>query len=201
GFHYPSHLPPAVQERMGRVACDVAVALGLERTLFNVEFFHDAARERVTLIEVNPRLCGQFGDLYANVDGTSGFELALALACGDSPSVRRGAGPYRAAASIPLRAFRTTRLLRAPSAEEQRAAARRFPGTLVWSECRNDDVLRVASDVEDGQSVRYGVVNLGGADRDDIQARLAAIVHDLAFEFVPLDDAGSTGSSSSAAAG
>ncbi len=187
GFHYPSHLPAAVQEHMGRVACDVALALGLEQTLFNVEFFHDATRERVTLIEINPRLCGQFGDLYAKVLGTGGFELALALACGESPNIRRGAGPFRAAASIPLRVFRTTRLLRAPSAEQQAAVARRFPGTLAWSECQSGDVLRVASDVEDGQSVRYGVVNLGGTDRSDLQEKLAAIVRDLAFELLPLD--------------
>jgi hypothetical protein len=201
GFHYPSHLSPAVQERMGRVACDVAVALGLERTLFNVEFFHDAARERVSLIEINPRLCGQFGDLYAKVDGTSGFELALALACGDSPTIRRGAGSFRAAASVPLRVFHTTRLLRAPSTEQQSAIVRRFPGTLVWSECRNGDVLRVASDVEDGQSARYGVINLGGADRSDIQARLSAVVRDLAFEFLPPDSPDVTEPSSGAASG
>lgn len=187
GFHYPSQLSRAVQERMGRVACDVALALGLERTLFNVEFFHDATRERVTLIEINPRMCGQFADLYARVDGTSAFELALALACGETPVRRRGAGPFRAAASIPLRALRSTRLCRAPSAEQLSAAEGRFPGTLVWSECQSGDVLRVASDVEDGQSVRYGVVNLGGADRSDIQERLAAIASDLAFEFAPLD--------------
>src|SRR6185503_6749111 len=139
GFHYPSHLPPAVQERMGRVACDVAVALGLERTLFNVEFFHDAARERVTLIEVNPRLCGQFGDLYAKVDGTSGFELALALACGHEVRVRRGAGRFAAAASVPLRLFRSARVVRAPGAEERRAAAAVRADTLVWSDCQAGD--------------------------------------------------------------
>jgi hypothetical protein len=187
GFHYPSHLPAAVQERMGRIACDVALALGLDRTMFNVEFFHDEARGRVSLIEVNPRLCGQFGDLYEKVDGTGGFELALALACGESPAVRRGAGRFRAAASIPLRVFRSTRVRRAPLPEAQRAVERRFPGTLVWSECRSGDVLRVASHLEDGESARYGVVNLGGASRSDIQERLSAIARELAFELEPQD--------------
>ena len=139
------------------------------------------------LIEINPRLCGQFGDLYEKVDGTNGFELALALACGETPVVRRGAGAFPAAASIPLRVFRSARLRRAPLAGEQRDAERRHPGTLVWSDCRSGDVLRVGSDVEDGQSVRYGVVNLGGASRNDIQEKLAAVARDLAFEFAPLD--------------
>jgi biotin carboxylase len=185
GFHYPSHLPGAVQERMGRIACDVARALRLGPTLFNVEFFHDAARERVSLIEINPRVCGQFADLYEKVDGTSGLELALALASGAEPAVRRGAGRFRAAASIPLRVFQPARLARAPEPALQREVERRHPGTLVWSDWRSGELLQVASDVEDGQSVRYGVVNLGGASRCDIQEGLAAIVRELAFEFAP----------------
>jgi biotin carboxylase len=182
GFHYPSLLPATVQEHMGRIACDVARALGLGPTLFNAEFFHEPAGDRVSLIEVNPRRCGQFGDLYEKVDGTNGFELALALACGRAPSVSRGAGAFAAAASIPLRVFRTTRLVRAPELARRQDVERRFPGTLVWSDCQSGDLLRVAGDVEDGQSVRYGVINLGGASRSDIQERRAAIERELGFE-------------------
>jgi biotin carboxylase len=187
GFHYPSLLPDAVQERMGRVACDVARALGLGPTLFNAEFFNDVARGRVSLIEINPRPCGQFGDLYLKVDGTHGAEVALALASGATPAVRRGAGSFRAAASIPLRVFRTTRLERAPAHARQREVERRFPGTLVWCDSPSGEILRVANDVEDGQSVRYGVVNLGGASRSDIQEKLAAITRELAFELAPVE--------------
>jgi hypothetical protein len=52
----------------------------------------------------------------------------------------------------------------------------------VWSDCQSGDLLRVAGDVEDGQSVRYGVINLGGASRSDIQERRAAIERELGFE-------------------
>ena len=183
GFHYPSRLPPEIQERMGRIACDVALAFGLGPTLFNVEFFHDPSRGRVSLIEVNPRLCGQFGDLYEKVDGTNGFELALALACGETPCVRHGAGGFRSAASIPLRIFRSVRVRSAPPAAQQREVERRFPGTLVWSDCRSGDELRVANEVEDGHSARYGVLNLGGASRSDIQEKLATLARELCFEF------------------
>jgi len=185
GFHYPSLLPTSVQQRMGRVACDVARALGLGPALFNAEFFHEPSRDRVSLIEINPRPCGQFGDLYEKVDGTNGFELALALASGGTPGVRRGGGAFAAAASIPLRVFRTTLLEHAPERAHQEEVERRFPGTLVWSDCRSGELLRVASDIEDGQSVRYGVINLGGASRGDIQEKCAAIQRELRFELVP----------------
>jgi len=186
GFHYPSLLPASVQERMGRIACDVARTLGLGPTLFNAEFFHDA-RDRVSLIEINPRPCGQFADLYEKVDGTNGFELVLALASGRVPTARRRAGTFAAAASIPLRVFRTTRLRRVPERAHQEEIERRFPGTLVWSDCQSGELLRVASDVEDGQSVRYGVINLGGASRSDIQEKSAVIARELAFDLATMD--------------
>jgi biotin carboxylase len=189
-FDYPSQLPLAVQERMERIARQVALAHGLRDTLFNVEMFHEASRGRTTLIEVNPRPCGQFGDLYEKVDGTNGFALALGLCCGDPPAVRRRAGAFAAASSVPLRVFRSSRIRRAPSAAELCAVERAHPGTLLWSDCASGAELRVAPHVEDGESVRYGVVNLGGASRGDVRARLADVVEALGFELSPLEPSG-----------
>lgn len=185
-FDYPSHLPPAVQERMGRVACAAAEALGLESTLFNVEFFHDAARDRIGLIEINPRVCGQFGDLYEKVDGVSGYEVALDLACGRRPRTGTGRGAFAAAASVPLRRFVSAHVKNAPDAGRLRAVERQFPGTLVWSDCRAGESLHVGPDVEDGRSVRYAVVNVGAADRGEIEGKTAEIQRALGFEFEPL---------------
>ncbi len=187
-FDYPSELPLAVQERMGAAAGAIALALGLDHTLFNMELFYEPASGRIGLIEVNPRLCGQFADLYAKVDGTSGFALALDLALGRKPRVQRGAGPFAAAASVPLRLFRSARVVAAPSPAQQRALEHAQPGTLLWSECARGDVLRVGPDVEDGHSVRYGVVNLGAAGRSDIEAKLATITRSLGFAFAPLPE-------------
>ncbi len=186
-FDYPSALALEVQARLGQVACATALALGLDHTLFNVELFYDAAAERIGLIEVNPRPCGQFADLYQKVDGTSGFELALALACGRELTPSRGAGPFAAAASVPLRVFRSVRVRRTPGPDEQRALEARHPGTLVWSECRAGEEFRVGPEVEDGHSVRYGVVNLGAASPLDIAGKLDLILGELGFEFVALE--------------
>jgi biotin carboxylase len=67
-FVYPSALPAAIQPRMADVASRCITGLGLKRCFFNIEMIWDGA-ERVSIIEVNPRICGQFGDLYAKVDG------------------------------------------------------------------------------------------------------------------------------------
>lgn len=186
-FDYPSALPPEVQARLGHVACATALALGLDHTLFNVELFHDVATGRSGLIEINPRPCGQFADLYQKVDGTSGFELALALATGRELVPARGAGAFAAAASVPLRVFRSVRVRRAPDPAAQRALEARHADTLVWSECRAGEEFRVQPEVEDGHSVRYGVVNLGAAGRGAVADELAVIERELGFEFEPLE--------------
>jgi hypothetical protein len=185
-FDYPSALPANVQRRMEDVARRIVARLGLTHSMFNIEMIHDPQTGAVAVIEVNPRMCGQFADLYEKVDGTSGYEVALALATGERPAVVRGAGPCGAAASLPLRAFGPVHVDAAPDAERVAAVERAFPGTLVWSECAAGQDLRDLGTCEDGFSVRYGVVNAGAADRPALDARLAAIRARLGWSLAPL---------------
>ncbi len=55
-FDYPSRLSPAVQARAADVAQRFLAAVGFTHGLFNMEFFYDAATDRLTVIEFNPRL-------------------------------------------------------------------------------------------------------------------------------------------------
>jgi len=183
-FDYPSALPAGVQQHMADVARRVVLESGLERTLFNLEMTWDSAAGRASIVEVNPRICGQFADLYQKVDGTSGYELALALATGGTPRIQRGAGPYAAAASFPLRVFEPMSVRAAPDAERIARAEALFPHTLVWSECEAGDALADFDVDEDGASHRYAVVNLGGASRDDLDARLTEVRAALAYDLV-----------------
>ena len=76
-------------------------------------------------------------------------------------------------------------LRRAPSSAALAELARR-DGTLAWCDVAQGTHLEVGPDVEDGASVRYGIVNLGGRDRSDIEARADAAVRALGFELEPL---------------
>jgi ATP-grasp domain-containing protein len=179
-FDYPSALPGAVQERMADVARRVIAGLGLDATLWNIEMMYDAAADRVAIVEVNPRICGQFADLYQKVDGTNGYEVALALCTGERPRPARGAGRFAAAASFPLRVFEPSAVLAAPDARDVAAAEALFDETLVWSECGAGDELADFA-AEDGGSQRYAVINLGGADREDLARRCQAVEARLGY--------------------
>jgi hypothetical protein len=179
-FDYPSALPARVQERMAEVARRVIAALGLERTLWNIEMMYDAATDRVSIIEVNPRICGQFADLYQKVDGTNGYEIALALCTGARPRFAPRRGRYAAAASFPLRVFEPCAVEAAPCDGDLAAAEALFAETLVWRECGAGDLLRDFAG-EDGASQRYAVINVGGADRADLARRCRAVEDRLGY--------------------
>jgi biotin carboxylase len=186
-FDYPSALPGPVQERMAAIARRAIAALGLENSPFNVEMTWDGERDRIGIVEVNPRLCGQFADLYQKVDGASGYEIALALATGRCPAPgRRGGGDFRRASSFPLRTFAPARVRSAPDAARIAEVEREVPGALVWSECAPGQELADFASVEDGASARYGVVNLGADDEGELLARFERVRERLGFELEPL---------------
>lgn len=183
-FDYPSTLPAAVQERMVDVVRRVMRRLPLDGSLFNVELLWDPGTDRLGILEVNPRLCGQFADLYDKVDGVHGYAVALALATGEAPPASRG-GEHTLAASVPLRVFEPVRVERAPSTEQVAAAEALFPGTLVWSECAAGDELVDFLTGEDGASARYGVLNLGAPDRQTLLDRAGRLLEELGYRFAP----------------
>ncbi len=181
-FDYPSAMRPEIQHRMADIARRAVAGLGLDHVMFNIEVIYEPVRDAIHIIEVNPRICGQFADLYEKVDGVNGYAIALALAAGDPVpgATRRGAA---AATSFPLRLFRPVCVRRAPSAADVAAAEALYPGTLVWIECETGQELADFERIEDGQSCRYGIVNVGGASRADLLARLDAVQERLGFAF------------------
>ena len=185
-FEYPSSLDAGVQARMCDLVRRIVRAHGLDDTLFNVELLYDATADRIGIVEINPRLCGQFADLYQKVDGTNTYEVALALAAGRRPHVSHREGAYRVAASLPLRVFEPSRVLQAPQPEDVRAAEALFPGTLIWVECEAGQNLCDFESTEDGCSARYAIVNTGAADHERLAEHFEAIQSRLGFAFEPL---------------
>src|SRR6184192_1950219 len=102
-FEYPSRLGAQAQARMVHVVERLVPALGLDQTLFNVEFFV-APDGAVSIVEVNARMASQFAPLVLAVHGTSSYELGLELAGGGSP-VLPPARDGVVAASFLLRAW------------------------------------------------------------------------------------------------
>ena len=178
-FEYPSLLPRDVQQRMADITTRAIAALGFDHGAFNVELIWDDQTNRIQVIEVNPRLAAQFGDMYEKVDGRNTYQVLLDLTVGRTPRAKPERGTFRNAASFVFREFNGAIKI-APSRAQ-----------IAWVEANYPDAL-LNTYIKEGNSrwremkwlgsYRYAVLNLGGRDRQDMFARFEHICEHLRFD-------------------
>lgn len=169
-WEHPSRLDAAVQARALDVAQRFLSAIGFDQGLFNLEFFHDPVTDRLSVIELNPRLASQFGDLYRRVQGRDPHEMALQLAVGGDPAALPRRRPTAgAAASLVYRSLRPGDEPPMPDAARRAAFAHAFPDGLLFTLPKTGHAL--AREYKWLGSHRYGLVHLGGQDAQDLRER------------------------------
>ncbi len=183
-FEYPSSLPVSVQERMADVARKVMPALGFDNGQFNIEFIYNSEANTVHIVEINPRMSSQFADLFEKVDGTNSYSVLLDLALGKRPDVKRGEGRHRAAFSCVLRTFRNQMVLELPSQDELERLQRQFPDIRI--EILATVRRKLSQQMQDTCSYRYGLLNIGGQDREEILQIFDYCQRQLTFLFEPV---------------
>jgi biotin carboxylase len=187
-FEYPSALPEEVQERMADVARRVMGGFGFDNGLFNIEMMYDARDDRISIIEINPRMASQFADLYEKVDGTNSYEVLLDIGIGVTPTPKRRQGPYQFAASSVLRTFQDCLVAALPSQEQLAELEQLYPDIRV--EVHATAGRKLSDELQDGTSFRYGIVNLGGSDRADVLQRFEACHERLGIALLPIGTPG-----------
>jgi len=169
-WELPSRLPARVQQRALDVARRFLQAVGYRHGMFNLEFFHDEATDRLTVIECNPRLASQFGDLYRRVRGLDPHAMAVSLALGrDALSAPRSEPNANVAASLVYRSFDPASVPPPPDRAQRAAFARAFPEALMLSFPKTGAAL--ARDYKWTGCHHYGFVHLGAADREQLRER------------------------------
>lgn len=172
-WEHPSRLATGVQARALEVAQRFLSAVGFDHGMFNMEFFHDAATDRLSIIEINPRLASQFSDLYRRVRGADPHAMSLALAQGRDPAaVPRSAPVAGAAASLVYRCFDAGAVPAMPGAAQQSALARQFPDALLFLFPKQGHGL--ARDFKWLGNHRYGILHLQGRDETQLRQRCEA---------------------------
>lgn len=178
-FQYPSTLPAATLARIDALATHILEGLGIGHGMFNIEMRVDPASGELRVIEVNPRVAGQFYDLFERVDGFSLFEALLDLECGAEPRIRRGEGRQRHAASFVLRDLAGEGLSRWPSGRSiaRLRAAHPDAHVMIYRK-RGTDLKR---EMKWLGSYRYGVFNTGGATLEEMFGRFHRFCRDIDF--------------------
>jgi hypothetical protein len=169
-WEVPSRLPADVQARALDIARRFLGAIGFDHGFFNLEFFWDAATDRITVIECNPRMASQFADLHERTLGLRVHAMAVALALGENAgAVPRSPPSAGAAASLVYRSFPGELPPRQPTAAQRAAFAARFPDGLVFGFAKQGASL--ARELKWTGSHRYGIVHLGGRDAQALRER------------------------------
>ena len=164
----PSRLPPDIQRRALDVARRFLQATGFVHGFFNMEFFFDAASDRLAVIEFNPRLASQFSDLYQRVQGRDPHAMAVAMALGQDPrSVPRSEAVGGAAASLVYRAFDPSRVPPQPSAEQRARLAAAFPRGLLFGYPKQGHALQ--RDFKWLGCTCYGILHLDARDPQQLR--------------------------------
>lgn len=180
-FEYPSSLPEAVQARMFSVAKKVMGTMGFDNGMFNVEFIYNPTADTIHIVEINPRMSSQFADLFEKVDGTNSYSVLLDLAFGKKPQIKKGQGRYPVAASCVLRTFENKRVVKLPSIDEIERIQIDHPDTRI--EVLAMRGTRLSQQMQDGCSYRYGVINIGGGNRQEILEIFNHCRRNLTFVF------------------
>ena len=178
-FEYPSQLAAEHVAKLQSVAKRAVQAIGFTHGLFNVELFFDPKTKRITIIEINPRMAGQFSDLYERVDGKSLWALELELALGKTPSFPHREGQFGSAASFVFREFADA-IKHAPSVDEQSWLTRTYPDARLFLDLKH--ATSRARETKWLGSYRYALVHMGGGDHDDMMTRFGNVCEHLDFD-------------------
>ncbi|MFN3629084.1 MAG: acetyl-CoA carboxylase biotin carboxylase subunit family protein [Casimicrobiaceae bacterium] len=177
-FELPSRLPELVQARCIAVAQRAVETLGFTHGLFNVELIWHPETDRLWIVEVNPRMAGQFSDLYERVTGRSLWDIQLALALGQ-PVLEPRPTAFGAAASFVFREF-AGRAKQAPAEDDYVSLVERFPDARLYLDLKHGAARR--REERWVGSYRYALLHMGGCDHDDLLKRFACAEALLDFE-------------------
>jgi biotin carboxylase len=166
--------------------CDRAVrGLGFTHGLFNIEFIYEPLTGRASIIEVNPRMCGQFADLTEHVTGVNTYQVLCDLGLGIDPPRPRHRGSA-AGASYPFRRFGDATVVSVPGAAEVAKIQRRTAATLIAIYYDVDEKLSDRAKHFDGESYRYACVNVVGTQRSQLDVLARSVEQQLAIELADL---------------
>jgi biotin carboxylase len=184
-YEYPSSLPRPVQRRMKALARKVIGFLGLDDSPFNLEFFYEEARDRLSLLEINARISKSHSPLFDKVEGVPHNEVMIDVALGKRPDFPAGHRRFRHAAKFMPRLYgnhERERVAKAPDEDELRAIEARFPGAEI--QLHVHEGMRLADLMHrDAYSYELAAIFIGASSRPALMRDFKAIFRALDLRF------------------
>jgi hypothetical protein len=177
-FEFPTKLPKPIVSRMQKISKKFLRHIGFDNGIFNIEFFYEDQKDKLTIIEVNPRMASQFADIYEKVDGTNSYDSLLSIALNQEPVLIKNGGKHQIAASFVLRRRKDAMVKNAPTSQDFENFFKEFPDGRVEVFGAIGSCLSWGH--QDGITFRYGLIHLGARDRQELFEK-----YDLAKRLLP----------------
>ncbi|MEE4593447.1 ATP-grasp domain-containing protein [Streptomyces sp. DSM 41524] len=185
---YPSALPEPVIRRLHDVSGRVMRQIGMDGATFSIEYFYDAAKDEINLLEINPRHSQSHAELFAYVDGVPNHHCMVSLALGEDPALPYREGPYAMAAKWYYRWFTDGVVHDAPVDEEIERIEREIPGVRI--DVVPEEGQRLSQlEQQDSYSFELAHIFTGGDSEEDLREKYDRCVAALNLIF----DAGAPG--------
>jgi hypothetical protein len=172
-YQYPSDLPESVRHRMAEICRRFIQHIGYDTAPFNIEFFWEAAKDRIWLLEINPRISKSHAPLFHMVDGIYHHQVMVDLGLGRCPQFSPGGGQHPLAAKFMVRAFADARVTRVPTAAEISSVEQEVPGTRILVEVREGMLLSEMRD-QDSYSYELATIFVGADNHAELESRFHA---------------------------
>lgn len=159
-YQYPSTLPVSVRKRIDEITRKVIRQIDYNNGAFNIEFFYDGHKDKIWLLEINPRISQSHSDLFYKVDGAPNQKVIVELASGQQPVFPKRKGQYKTAAKFYLREFKDGIVSKVPDSDTIEDLQKEYPGTIILPHVHLGKRLSELHDQEP-YSYRLGVVYMG----------------------------------------
>ncbi|MCE5328856.1 ATP-grasp domain-containing protein [bacterium] len=180
-FDYPSSLAIKIQVRIIEITKSFISSIGFDNGIFNIEFFYDRKEDKIKIIEANPRMASQFADLMEKVEGINTYKIQVDLSLGKKPRFKKNSGKFKYATSFVLRSFEDKRIIRLPDRNDMEKVLNFFPEARIEIYGKEGNLL--SEQLQDMQSYRYGIINLGGNSKQELNDKFQQCIGLLKFDF------------------
>lgn len=180
-YQYPTQLPGEIVQRVTDVSCRVIKQIGLDNSAFNIEFFWDGERDRINILEINPRISQSHAPLFTYVDGVPNHHCVVRVALGEDPHMPRQRGEHRSAAKWFWRTFSDGVAERVPSAEDVQRVQEEVPSAVVDIIAERDRRLSELP-AQDSYSYELAAIYLGAPDQEQLRTKYQKCRELLPFE-------------------
>ncbi len=187
-FEYPYQLPIAMQKIIEQSSRNLITGIGLNNSLFNIEYKLNINDNTAHIIEINSRLSSQFAVLIESVTGQNPLTSICDISVGAQPSFQDdwSSTPYNYCTSFVSRVFENKYITKIPLATEIDALQHRYPSAQIHNLIEKPNAY--LSDYEqDNDTYRYAIINVAGATLEEVNV-IHTQVHtelDALYEFQP----------------